>query len=507
LIPAILQRAASQFADRPALLEEGRTIHYAELADRVARMAAVLLQKGLQPGERIAVLAPNSPHYLELYFATAHAGLVLVPLNVRAHPEGLARVLSHSQASLVVYHRALQQTAQELLARSATDFIDFDQLEKLLAESDPCAVTERNLSDPAQLYFTSGTTGEPKGVILTHRNVTSHALMAVAALQLSDRDCFGHIAPMFHLADAWATFAVTAVGGAHRMVAEFNAANVLRELHGGITLTNLVPTMLADLVHHPSQPPPPDSSLRLILSGGAPIAPALVGRIVEKFGCDYVQTYGLTETSPFLTLSTLPPKLQALPLQEKLRYLAKTGRPLAGVDVKVVRDSGEPIANNGREVGEIWARGDSVTPGYWRNDAATKAAFEGGWLRTGDLATRDAEGFINIVDRKKDVILSGGETIYSTEVEAVLHEHSAVHIAAVFGLPHPRWGEAVVAAVVLVEASEASEQVLLDHCRERLGGYQVPKRVLICDALPRTGSGKLQKRTLRQHFAELFSKE
>jgi acyl-CoA synthetase (AMP-forming)/AMP-acid ligase II len=215
------------------------------------------------------------------------------------------------------------------------------------------------------------------------------------------------------------------------------------------------------------------------------------------FGCEYAQTYGMTETSPYLTLSLLHGHLRALPAARQLIYKCKTGRPFKSIELKVIDDQGRPVPPNGTAVGEILVRGPTVTPGYWNQPDATAAAFVDGWLCTGDLATLDSEGYVNIVDRKKDVILSGGETIYSTEVENVLYAHPAVVEAAVFGRPDELWGEAVCAAVVT--SSEVTSDQLRAHCREHLAGFKLPRHIAFLESLPRTGSGKIAKRMLRDN--------
>ncbi|MGD8342667.1 MAG: AMP-binding protein, partial [Desulfobacterales bacterium] len=363
---------------------------------------------------------------------------------------------------------------------------------------EPVSVDENQV---AHLYYTSGTTGRPKGVMLTHKNVCSHALITIAELKLVDTDVWGHIAPMFHLADAWATFAITWVGAQHVMVPQFEAEAVMAAIERQkITLSNLIPTMLNLMIKHPRVAEYDFSSLREILSGGAPIAPELVKSIMQTLGCDYIQTYGMTETSPYLTFSILKAHLTALPPDAQLKYKSKTGRPAIGVDLKVVDEQGDPVAADEQQVGEIWVKGDTITPGYWNQPKETASAFSNGWLHTGDLATLDSEGYVNIVDRKKDMIVTGGENVYSTEVENVLYMHPKILEAAVFGVPDERWGEAVNAAVVLKTGETVTADELIAFCKEHQAAYKAPKAIVFLDELPKTGSGKIYKKGLRDPF-------
>ena len=268
----------------------------------------------------------------------------------------------------------------------------------------------------------------------------------------------------------------------------------------GITLSNLIPTMLNLMVKHPRIKEYGFTSLRVILSGGAPIAPELVKTIVEAFQCDYIQTYGMTETSPYLTLSLLKEHLLRLSPAEQLAYKAKTGRPFITVDLMVVDKNGQPVAADEKQVGEIWVRGDTVTPGYWNRPEETLEAFHNGWLKTGDLAVIDSEGYVNIVDRKKDMIISGGENIYSIEVENVLYMHPKVLEAAVFGIPDEKWGETVKASVVLKADETATEEELIHFCKTHLASYKAPKAIDFLPELPKTGSGKLFKKALRDPY-------
>ena len=258
--------------------------------------------------------------------------------------------------------------------------------------------------------------------------------------------------------------------------------------------------MLNLMIKHPHVAEYDFSSLRVILSGGAPIAPEVVKRITETFGCDYIQTYGMTETSPYLTFSLLKQHLADLAPEAQLKYKSKTGRPFIGVELKVVDENGNPVNPDEQQVGEIWVRGDTVTPGYWNLPEETEKAFSQGWLRTGDLANVDAEGYVNIVDRKKDMIITGGENVYSTEVENVLYMNPKILEAAVFGVPDEKWGEAVTAAVVLKENDTATEKEIIDFCKQHQAAFKAPKSVIFIDELPKTGSGKIYKKALRDPY-------
>jgi len=507
----ILERARRLYPEHSAVVDGGRCVSYAELGRRVDTLALHFLRRGIAPGDRIAALVPNSCACLEAYYAAAGLGAIFVPLNTRLHPDELAFILGDSGAVALLADPIHAELAAEVLGRSPGVRIAVSTGAPFPAatlsavdgypEAESGAAFQAVVTPPeqvAQLYYTSGTTGHPKGVMLTHRNVWAHALAAIAELGLSERDTWAHIAPMFHLADAWATFAITWVGGRHVMLARFEAREALALIQRErVSLTNLVPTMLNLMVKHEDRARFDYSSLRMILSGGAPIAPAVVRAIIDTFGCEYVQTYGMTETSPFLTLSLLKPHLRAAPMEQQLRYRAKTGRPFLAVELRIVDDAGRPVAADEREVGEIQVRGETVTPGYWNRPDATAEAFTSdGWLRTGDLAVVDEEGYVTIVDRKKDMIITGGEKVYSTEVEFVLYQHPAVLEAAVFGSPDPVWGEVVTAAVVTRPGMDLSEEELVAFCRPRLAAFKLPRRVRFLAELPKTGSGKILKRAL-----------
>ncbi len=489
----LLADAASNWPERIALRTTGAdgrlSLTYRQTANRALAIAAKLRDLGVQPGDRVGCLMHNNPEHLFAYFGIAAAGAILVSLNTRLTSIEQNGILQHAGARLLIHDHDHHSRAMQLEIE-ATPVTD--------SETDGFVATPAAPDEPAQLYYTSGTTGSPKGVTLTHANVCTHAHAAIHELALTDNDTWAHIAPMFHLADAWATFAITAVGGQHVFLPQFSAVAALDLLRDErVTITNLVPTML-NLMVKDAGAANRSYSLRVMLSGGAPIAPNVVHRILQTFDCDYVQTYGMTETSPYLTLSVLTPELLALPPEQQLLYKCKTGRAFHGIELRIVADNGQDIPNDGKAVGEIRVRGKTVTPGYWRNPEATAAAFDAdGFLMTGDLATIDQYGFVDIVDRKKDVIKSGGEPVFSVEVENTLYEHAAVLECAVFGRPDETWGERVVAAVVLRDGQSATSDELIAFCRERIAGYKTPKQVEFLAALPRTGTGKIQKRSLR----------
>lgn len=519
-IISTLNKALKLYPDRVGLVvhdpKGGLRLTYRELGSRINRLARGFDDLGLKAGDRISVVAPNGLAFYEIYFAAAMMGLVVNPINIRLAGPEIAFILNDSGSRLIMAHveqagqvmEALRSSPQvETLiwiggegepapGRRGDRYRDFlsarkDGFSPPLPVDDDC---------PAHLYYTSGTTGRPKGVVLTHRNVTAHSLAAIAEFQLTDKDRWFHVAPMFHLADAWATFALTWVGGRHVMIDRFEAEQVLSAIESErISLTNLIPTMLNLMVNHPRIKEFDYSSLRVILSGGAPIAPDTVRRIIEAFGCEYIQTYGLTETSPYLTVSTLKDHLKELAPERQREYISRTGREYLAVELRVV-DNGADVPPDDRTVGEVWARGETITSGYWNRPEETKKAFENGWFKTGDLAVIDPEGYINIVDRKKDVIISGGENIFSTEVEYALYEHPAVLECAVFGVPDEKWGEAVQAVVVTRPGEETSEKELIAFVKKRLASFKAPKSVDFIEEIPKTGSGKIMKRAVREKY-------
>jgi fatty-acyl-CoA synthase len=486
---------------------------YREFASRIYKLAEAFRNQGLTKGDRVAIIHQNCHYFLEAYYATAFLGIILCPINYRLSARELAFILKDTGAKVIIAQPQFSQLVQDGLDKTEAS-IDVFWTSKGVIPKDGTSIEDlmrplkgnvidanANGDDIAQLYYTSGTTGRQKGVMLTHKNVAYHALGTIAELKMSDEDIWIHVAPMFHLADAWATWATTWVGGTHVMVPEFEPKVVMALMERErVTLTNMIPTMLNLMVNDSDIVKYDFSSLRVMLSGGAPIAPEIVKKIMDAFGCDYVQTYGMTETSPYLTMSILKDYLKCHPENEQFKYKAATGRPVIFVQLKVLKDDGSEVNWDDKEVGEIVVKGDSVTPGYWNLPEETEKSIKDGWLHTGDLAVVDSEGYVNIVDRKKDMIVTGGENVYSTEVENVLYEHPAILEAAVIGVPDEKWGEAVHAGIVLKEGMSVSEKEIIEFCKQNLARYKAPKSVSFLPSLPKTGSGKIFKKALRDEY-------
>ena len=515
----LLDETARNHPDKEAVVCGETNLSYGQLRERVAGLAAGFLSLGIQTKARIAIIEKNCHRYLEAYFAAARIGAILVPINHRLSLGEIEYILEDSQASALIGDRSILSQlkgrigALPLLSHfirtvngdspcdAGTEY-DYEELAagRPLPEGPPDLPGREQT---AQIYYTSGTTGKPKGVILTHGNNLTHAEMAIEEFDLATGDRWLHVSPMFHLADAWAVWAITQAAGTHVMVPCFEPRMVLETMERQrITLSNYIPTMLNLLVKSDDAGRFDYSSLRVILSGGAPIATEVIRQVIRVFGCEYIQTYGLTESSPFLTASLLKEGMRALPFEERLKYMATTGRPFGRVGLKVIREDGTEVDRDGRDVGEIVAHGDTLSPGYWNNPEENARRFRSGWFHTGDLAVVDAEGYLTIVDRKDDVIITGGENVYSVEVEDALYSHAGILEAAVIGLPDPVWGERVTAVVVPRKGCRLDEGEVIDHCRRKLAVFKAPKRVLFAKNLPKTGSAKIYKYRLREKYKD-----
>lgn len=485
-----LQRARLTAADRPAVVCADLELTYAQMWDRCRHLAGGLLGLGLRPGDRVAVVGPNSHRYLEIYQAVPGAGLVIVPLNHRHTAAELRYALEDSGARVL-----FSGLGDERVGAGVEHMIDLGEgYERLLQDASP-ADFPTDLSDDslAGIFYTGGTTGAAKGVMLTHRNLVANTFHMLAC-QPFDRDTRWLIAaPLFHAAGSIAVMATVWNGGVQIVLPAFDASRALDLIEaGGATHTLVVPTMLAALSDEQLTRPRDVSSLRRISHGASPAATATLRRAAAAFpGAELIHIYGTTETAPIAT---------HLPHEELLLDTPRArscGHPALGVEVRVVDSDGIPVPAG--EVGEVVIRGPNVMAGYWRNPDATAAALAGGWYHSGDLGYMDEHAYIYLVDRAKDMIVTGGENVYSIEVEDVLQRHPAVGEAAVFGVPDPRWGEAVHG--IVVPRAAVSEEELISHCRGAIAGYKVPKRIEFREApLPKSGAGKVLKRELRDPY-------
>jgi len=492
----IVARAAAYHAGRPAVVQDDIALTYGEATARAARLAGAMLARGIRPGDRVAILSRNNFRYYEANLACALAGIVLIPLNHRLAAREIDGILARTEARLL-----LQALPYEPQGVPAVTFGDDDPpgagngYERMLDAAPPAQLHAAKLDDIAQIFFTSGTTGEPKGACLTHRNLVATAYDTVTSLELTGDDCWLHAPPMFHLVDAVAVWGVTLVGGRH-VTGHFDprtfGATVRRHK---VTQTALPPTLL-DMVLRTGIDRDDYRSLNRLSFGGAPMPEPLFRRLSDAFGCPLTQSYGATEVSGGVC-QQLPRDL----LRNGGAFTNSVGQPLPHIDVRIVDDSGNPLPPG--SVGEIAVSGPRVMASYWRNEAATAAAIPDGWYRTGDLGRCDAEGHYAVVGRKKDMVISGGENVYPMEVENALLEHPAVAEAAVFGVPSKRWGEEVRAVVFLNDGMSASGDDLIAHCRTLIGGYKVPKAIVVsAEPLPKSGPGKIAKSIVRAAYLD-----
>lgn len=484
-------RAEAACPGAPAVVCGEVHLTYAELADRTRRLAGALAALGIKPGDRVAVLMHNCHRFLEAYLAIPWLGAVIVPLNTRHTVAEHRAILQDCAPRVILAGEEFVTTVAELSAEVDHILTDY---EGALAASDPvpCQITNHE-DDLAALFYTSGTSGAPRGVMLTHRNLVANAFNMTIGAGYSEREVFLHLAPMFHLADASSVYALTWQGACHVFAHRFEPGRALATIaRERISCTIVVPTMLAALVEHPALADVDVSSLRLILHGGAPISSDLLRRAVAAFKCSFTQAYGLTESS---ALAAMLPHEEDLLDDPRIR---SAGRAVMGVRLAVRRPDGS-LCDPG-EVGEITGCGPNFTLGYWNRPEQTGAAIRDGWLWTGDLAAMDAAGYLYIVDRKKDVIISGGENVYSVEVEEAVCAHPAVAEAAVIGVPDTRWGERVHAVVVVRPGHHVDAADLRAFCRQRIAGYKCPRSIDAVPAMPKSGAGKVLKRRLRAPY-------
>ena len=495
-----LERARRLFGPLEAVVDGERRYTYCDLAERVHRLAHVLrTELGCGPGDRVAYLCDNTVEMLEAYYGVVLAGCVLTPLNVRMAAAELAFVLDDCEAALLVVHPRFAALAEALPSLAQLD-VGPDYEAALSAASaapfDPGPIDEDAV---CELFYTSGSTGDPKGAMLTHRALATHAVDSALTMGGNHRDVVLHTIPLFHV-NGWGTpHWVTALGGRHVMLERFDADEVLRLIAAErVTRLHLVPTMAVALLESPARGHHDSSSLVQVTVGGAAAGRELLAALEDALGCEVISGYGLTEASPQLTKANTTRAHDALPLEDRRARRASTGHPNIGVDLRVFDDADREVPDDGVTVGEVCVRSNHVMAGYWRRPDETAEALRGGWLRTGDLATVDAEGYVTIVDRRKDIIVSGGENISSVQVEKALSAHPAVLEVAVVARRDARWGEVPHAYVVVRRDASVGEQELIEWVRARLAHFKAPKRIDFLAELPKSGTGKILKTALRE---------
>lgn len=517
-----LRRAARLFPEKTAVVDGARRYTYRTLEARVHRLANALRQLGVCKGDKVAVLSPNSHRMLEAFFAIPQLGAVLTPLNYRLTTPEFAYILEHSETRVVLvdweYAQQLAPIVDQLTqvrhyvllrdTEAPTARLPAQDYEALLAVAspefpEPVEIAETDL---ATLNYTSGTTARPKGVMLSHRACTINVMNYIVALNVRPTDVYLHTLPMFH-ANGWGgIWALAGLGGTQVCLRRVEAETIFQLMEQeGVTLACAAPTVLVTLATYDKAREYRLAPGLRLGTGGAPPAAAVL-RNMEALGIEVVHLYGLTETGPFLTSCEWQPAWNDLAVAERYRFKARQGLSQLLTDVRVMDEQLREVPMDGKTIGEIVARGNNVMDGYYKQPEETEKVMRGGWFHTGDLAVVHPDGYIEVVDRAKDVINSGGENISSVEVEALLYEHPAVLEAAVVGVPDSRWGEVPKALVVLKPGQQASEQELITFCRNHMAHFKAPKSVEFLESLPKTATGKVQKFALREHYWTGYSK-
>jgi fatty-acyl-CoA synthase len=510
-----LRHAERQYPTRIAVVSKGKRFTYAQFADRAARLGGALRQAGIQPGDRVAYLGVNSHRLLEAYYGVLEAEALLVPLNIRLSGGELSFVLNDCGATLLFVDPQFLPLVDSFRhqLRSVRIICQLDgtienswvapMLYDQFLEAAPAFqldIMTVNEDDTAEIFYTSGTSAQPKGVMLTHRNIYLHAMETSHGFSVRNGAVELHTIPLFH-ANGWGiAHFLTMLGGKHVMVETFDPVAIFSFIESeAVNYFNAVPFMATVLVNHPRLHEFNLTSLERIVIGGAASSPTLIREVEQAFGCRCFSGYGLTETSPALTAAQAKPELGWTDAE---RYIgqATTGYPFPCVELHIVDADEEFLPEDGVAVGELVVRGDGVMKGYWQQPELTAEALRGGWFHTGDMASIDTTGYVTVVDRKKDIIISGGENISSLEVEKAMLAHPAIFEIAVIPVSDERWGEVPKALVVLKPGAHATEAELIEFGRSCLTHYKCPKTVVFVELLPKTGTGKVLKKNLRAQY-------
>ena len=494
-----LDRAAAVYpartgvVDEPGPYQDGGlgNLTYEQLADRARGLAAGLDALGIDRGERVAVVSHNSARLLEAFFGVTAWGRVLVPVNFRLSRDEVAYIVEHSGAAVLLVDPELDEALADVTAPHR--YVLGKASDEVLVRTDvePVPWEDPDEDATATINYTSGTTARPKGVQITHRNIWVNGVTFALHAGVTDRDVYLHTLPMFH-ANGWGMpFAMAGLGVPQVVLRKVDGAEILRRVERyGVTVMCAAPAVVAAVLDAAASwdGPVPGRDRTRVIVAGAPPPSRTIQRIEEELGWEFVQIYGLTETTPLLTVNRRRAEEDDLPAEERARRLGRAGMPALGTRIAI------------SDTGEVLARGNTVLEGYWQQPDATADALEEGWFHTGDGGTIDDDGYLSISDRKKDVIITGGENVSSIEVEDCLFSHPAVAEVAVIGVPSEKWGETIKALVVLADGSSADEAELIAHCKRRLAGYKAPTSIEFREAIPRTATGKVQKFKLRQQY-------
>jgi long-chain acyl-CoA synthetase len=486
-----LAEAKEMYPDREAVRLDGLVLTYEELDERSARVAGLLAARGVAPGDRVGLMLPNVPQFPVLYYGVLRAGAVVVPMNPLLKAREVEYYLSDSGAKLIFAWHATADEAAKGAEAVGADVVPIAPaaFDRLLGDHPPqTAVAGRADDATAVILYTSGTTGKPKGAELTHANlVRNAAVTATTLLRLEPDDVVMGCLPLFHsFGQTCGLNAAVSSGACLTLLPRFDPSKALEVIQRDrVTLFEGVPTMYVALLNHPQRGDYDVGSLRLCVSGGAALPVEVLRGFEDAFGCIILEGYGLSETSPVASFNH----------PDRDRKPGSIGTPIQDVEMRLVGPLGEDVPTG--EVGEIAIRGHNLMKGYWQREDATREAVPDGWLRTGDLARQDEDGYYFIVDRKKDLIIRGGYNVYPREIEEVLYEHPAVAEAAVVGIPHPTHGEEVGAAVVLKPGAEATPAELRAFCSERVAAYKYPRHVWLEAVLPKTATGKVLRREVQ----------
>ena len=509
------RRARRLYPDREAVVDGAVRLTYRQFFERCDRWSAALLSLGVRPGDRVAYIAPNTHAHLEGYYAVPQMGGVIEPINYRLTADDFAYIINHSGARVVCAHPDYFETVDKVRAQlpHVTHFVALEgarpgwlDYEATLASASPTferpSIRETDL---LAINYTSGTTARPKGVMNTHRNAALNVLGTLAHLPFSCADRYLWTLPMFHCNGWTFVWLMTAVGGAHLCLRKVDPKAVFEmAAKESATFLCAAPTVLISIANAPAalrQLAP--RNLR-VMTAGAPPAAATIERVEGELGWHLTHVYGLTETSPFMTICEPRPQHVALEPGARARMKARQGVEfLTAGEVRVLGDDGNEVPHDGATLGEITVRGNCVMGGYYNDPEGTAEAMRGGWFHSGDVAVVHPDGYLEIRDRLKDVIISGGENISSIEVESALLRHPAVQEVAVVGLPHEKWGESPHAFVVVLSGATVSEAELRQFAREHLAHFKVPQGFTFLNELPKTATGKIQKYVLRGRRANM----